>query len=255
MGLVKIISKFKWQPAVPDFDTFLIVFSGESNSGGFAVNADATAPELAARPSVQILNNTSFVFQNLQVGVNNLIDHAGLPANATHGWEIGLANGVDDGDFGPSYSQLYLVKTGQGGSTISQWNVGGTYMNKFTQRINSAKTILDTAGTTYYPIIWYTQGINDAIAGTNINTWKSATISHFADMRALLGSNTPILMTTLMTPTYNSYNTAINEIAASTSNVYVVDTTGATLRDSNHWDYAGMKLIAGRMIEQTLNTL
>jgi hypothetical protein len=58
----------------------VIVFAGESNSGGLALNKSATPSELAPQPSVQGMNLTNgrFSFEDLQIGVNNLQKHGAL---------------------------------------------------------------------------------------------------------------------------------------------------------------------------------
>ena len=48
---------------------------------------------------------------------------------------------------------------------------------------------------------------------------------------------------------YASYNTAIQQIAAADPYTYSVNTSGAGLRDVNHWNYAGMKQVAGAMLD------
>jgi len=223
----------------------LVIITGESNSGGYAVNADATVAELSARPGVQILNNNSLLFEDLDIGTNNLIGHAGLPENATHGFELGLANSVDASEW-PN-TPVYLVKTGQGGSTISQWTVGSPYWTTFNQRVTAAVNNLTANGKTPMVYILYSHGINDALLGTPVATWKNDTIAHLAKIRRAVGPSA-ILMTRLMSPAYDTYNTAIDEIAAADDLTLAIDVTGATLRDANHWDYAGMKLIASRMV-------
>ena len=94
-----------------DDDVWLFAFIGESNSGGYAVNADLTAGELAARSAVQIWNNTTNTYQDLDIGTNNLISHDGLVDNATHGWENGLASEVEAAILP---NPVYLAKCGQG---------------------------------------------------------------------------------------------------------------------------------------------
>ena len=51
-GKEKPAKKVKGRPA-----KVLVVINGESNSGGYALNSEATAAELEPRPAVQILNN------------------------------------------------------------------------------------------------------------------------------------------------------------------------------------------------------
>lgn len=256
MSLISIISHLSGGydnstpviPPTPDKANPLFIFSGESNSGGRALNSSATVGELAARSSVRILNNTSLLFEDLNIGTNNLIDHAGLESQSTteHSWELGLANLIEANVF--SVSQVHLVKAGQGGSTISQWGDPSTYWTKFKDRVDAALEI----DATLFPILFYTHGINDALAGTSTATWKSATIAHFAKIRARYGSTLPIIWPKLMTE-FSAYNTAIDEVAAVTDYCWTVETTDLPLLDAYHWNYDGMKTMAKRMIAKLLD--
>lgn len=49
-----------------------IILLGESNSGGLGLNTSATVDEIASNRHVQILNNTSRVFEDLDVGSNKV---------------------------------------------------------------------------------------------------------------------------------------------------------------------------------------
>lgn len=223
----------------------VIVIIGESNAGGTALNTNATTEELLPRSSVKILNNTSLLFEDLNIGTNNLLGHAGLTNGTTHGLELGLANSVESGDWGTN--SVYLIKTGQGGSVISQWGSSDTYFTAFLARINAAKALLKAAGKIPLFYVWHSHGINDAIANTNGSTWKAGTIDLFRRIRQELGF-VPILTTRLMEPTYTTYNTFLDSLT-SDNFVYAINTTGAGLKDVNHWNYAGMKLIASRMVQ------
>lgn len=228
----------------------LFIINGESNSGGYALNSEALSSELLPRPAVQILDNTALLtFQDLDIGTNNLIGHSGLSNGSTHGFELELANRAELRHF---YKEpCYLVKTGQGGSMISQWAIGQSFWNIFVDRVEAAQDLLSAVD--YDPYILFSLGINDAIAGTNVNTWKAATIVHLANMRTLVGANTPIVMTQFNGmgggSTYDSYSDAIQEICDELVGVYCVPATGAGLRDTNHWNYSGMKLMSGRMLD------
>lgn len=224
----------------------LFVFIGESNSGGFAVNADLTAPQLAARPAVQILNNTSLTFEDLDIGSNNLIGHNGLPTNATHGWENGLATQVEASEM--EVDTAYLVKCGQGGSKVIDWVAGGSYMTTATTRIAAAKALLRAGGLIPTTYVWMSIGINDAIAGTPSSTWKSQMLEWFNRVRLACGAYCPIIATYLPA-TYADYNAALDDIAISDPFFLLVQTSDAALRDSNHWNAAGMALIASRMMD------
>lgn len=97
----------------------LVIINGESNSGGYALNSEALSSELLPRSAVQILDNTGLAtWQDLDIGTNNLVGHSGLSNGSTHGFELELANRAETDSF---YNEpVYLVKTGQGGSTIAQ---------------------------------------------------------------------------------------------------------------------------------------
>ncbi|MBI1346297.1 hypothetical protein GC163_08395 [bacterium] len=229
------------------------VINGESNSGGIGQNSDATADELAPRSAVQIMNLTSglFDFEDLDIGANNLRDHAGLEgyyANS-HGFELYLANAVE-GHALPGFEQVYLVKTGQGGSTISQWNVGGTYWTKFLQRTAAAKAQLDDP--TW--VVWFSLGINDQIAGTPTSTFKANLIAHLQRIQADL-PGAVIIMTGFEAMGYTAYTAALREVAAVEPNVFIIDTTAAALRDGNHWSYAGLKTVGTRLVETSREVL
>lgn len=238
------IRKFSKKP-------ILVIINGESNSGGYALNSEAPGAEIGVRASVQILNNNTLVFENLNIGVNNLLGHAGLSNGTTHGFELQLANKAEESDF---YSEgVYLIKTGAGGSTIGQWNVGGGYYNTMESRIQTAQGLINFSE--YNIVVLYSLGINDGIAGTNMTTWKSGVTNHFAEMRTIIGQgNVPIIMTEFQGmgsggTQYSSVNTAIQELASTLTNVYSVNTAGAGLRDVNHWNYAGMKQVTESMLD------
>ncbi len=236
----------------------LVIINGESNSGGYALNSQAPSGEIGVRDSVLILNNTTLTsFDTLNIGGNNITGHTGLSNGVIHGFELELANEADIERF---YKQpVHLIKTGQGGSTIAQWNIGGGYLTTFTDRITAAKSLINFAD--YRVVLLFSLGINDAIAGTNVNTWKTGILAHFVNLRSIVGiPNLPIIMTEFETmggtsTAYDTYTSMIQTIASEDPNVYSVDATGATKRDANHWDYYGMKLMSSRLltVAKTLN--
>lgn len=236
----------------------VFVITGESNSGGIGVNADASAEELEPRPNVQIMNLTigDFGFEPMQLGVNNLRDHYRLENyyDDHHGLELGLANAVDGNAF-PSRKPVYLIKTGHGGSRIAQWaehNESG-FWQKFVQRTNAAKRQLPGNSAPQW-VIWFSLGINDAIDGTPIEAWKEGVRAHIARMKKQL-PGAVIVMTRFQAMGYPDTNQAIADIAHEDASVVAVDSTGTTLRDKNHWDYAGLKAMATRMVAASQDLL
>ena len=233
----------------------VFVFNGESNSGGLGENSKATAYEIGPRQSVQIFDNTGLAtFQTLDIGVNNLVGHdefAPQEQANRHGWELGLANSVEAGQWFDS--TIYLIKTGQGGSTIAEWNAGGAYWQTFLARVRPALSILRSQGKTPCIYVWWTLGINDKGAGTSVATWKSGVQAFFVRLRSELGF-VPIFVPTFMVYAgMPDWNTALNEIAAADNMVQIIDSTGAGVISQPdfgsdvHWNYDGMKTLADRL--------
>jgi hypothetical protein len=225
----------------------LVVINGESNSGGYAPNSEAPLAERGLRPSVKILNNATLAsFDDLNIGGNNLVGHARLANGATHGFELELANRAETNAF--YHQPCYLVKTGQGGSVIANWTTNNpcNYFKMFKERVESARKLLGNQP--HRTVILFSLGINDAIHGTNLKVWKAGVKEHFENLRKELGANTPIVMTRFM-PRYAAVNAVIEEICREVPNTYSVNTLDAPLRDDNHWNYRGMKLVAGRMLD------
>jgi hypothetical protein len=222
----------------------LVIITGESNAGGYALNTDAKPAELAPRKSVKILNNETLKFEDLDIGENNILGHAGLETTGTHSFELELANLADK--FPAGELPAYLLKTGQGGSRIAQWAIDRPYYATFLERLHAAQKSFD--GVEVEPVVYFTLGINDALDGTKVDVWKPAVKEHFVHLRKELGSDTPIVMTRLMKQ-FAPYNAAIEEICAEVPHTYSVDTLDIPLRDPYHWNYAGMKRITNRMFD------
>ena len=224
----------------------VFIFNGESNSGGQAFPGAATAHELGPRPEVQIFDNAGLAsYATLDIGVNNMVDHSGIPPEwGTHGWELGLANSVENGEWWDDV--VYLIKTGQGGSTLSQWNEAGTYWTKFLARTRSGLSLLRSQGKIPIIYVWYSQGINDANQSVPEATWVTETKAYHARLRRELGF-VPIFMTKLISAGA-AFNDSIDAMAVDDNMLYPIEVTGATTGDEHHWDYAGMKLLAQRMV-------
>lgn len=223
----------------------LFVEIGESNSGGEALNSDATTTELSSRPYIQILNNNTNIFENLHIGVNNNIGHVGLDST-THSWELELCNQVAASVI-TNYTQVYLVQAGQGGSTIAQWlpTDPSGYYNTMLARVNTAKSFL----TNPIIIVFYSQGINDIIAGTPAATWKTATENLYSNFRTAFGQTCPIIFPLFMTGR-TDYNSTIIGMRSDVVQLFPTSTTGAALQNANHWSYAGFKTLTPFMTSQ-----
>lgn len=223
-----------------------IVFTGESNSGGQALNTDASAGELDANAGVQILNVNTELFEDLDIGTNNNLDHFNLTPN-THGFELGLSNSVDLAHW---ESPVYLIQTGHGGSKISEWQTGGTYWTKFLARTAAAKAEFTTAEISPDYVVWMSFGINDRVAATNPSTWKTDTLEWINRIRLEL-PGAKIMMTILPSLNNTAFNLKILELANENNFIFAVETEGADMDDANHWSYEGMKEISNRLTHKS----
>ena len=234
----------------------LIIFVGESNSEGRALNTSATATELAIRPNLQIWNVTNIQFESLQIGVNNVWNNnVQFQTNKAlwHGWELELANRTADRI---GFIKCFVVKAGQGGSVIGEWSqtTSPNYI-EFVSRVTNAKNAIIAQGFTPKIYIFQSLGINDAISGTSATSFTSSLLSFHANIRSFLGASTPIIMTQIMenNAAYTTINNAIKAFAP--PNTYNVDVTGLTLIDANHWDYAGMKGLCNRLLDVAVDVI
>ena len=242
----------------------VIVITGESNSGGSGRNVDVSPKEKEPRPSVQIMNLTSgkFGFETMQLGVNNLRDHTGMNEThytSWHGFENELANEVDANSF-PHHEQVYLIKTGHGGSRIAQWteNSPSGFWKKFIERTEAGKRQLPDNPQW---VVWFSLGINDAIAKTPIEQWEKEIRAHLKKIKAQL-PGAIIIMTQFQSmgegeakDIYPETDATIAKIAGDDTDVYAVDSTGADLVDRNHWSYKGLKTVTQRMVKITREAL
>lgn len=236
---------------------YLIIFVGESNSGGQGLNSSAAAAEKGLQVGINHYNNDTGVIEKLNIGKksnggNNRLGHDRLgEEDDLHGWELQLANRVRAATFGAD--TVYLLKAGQGGSTASEWNQAtDPYQVTFKARSDSYKGLVQNLT----PIIWLSIGINDSLLSTP-NTgqaFRDDVMAAIALWR-LSWPGAPILISTV-TPTYTAQNTNIRSLQGSVSNSYLVDAaTVSPGSDINHWDYAGLKAVTDLFIARTLEAI
>jgi hypothetical protein len=260
MNLLNLLGKHESYTNIT-LQPLLIVFGGESNSGGIANNSSATTLELGPR-NLKILNNSTLTsFDSLHIGNNNQVGHAGLEFafNTGHGFELQLANRYDEGAFGQR--QVFLCKAGQGGTVIANWVDGVLYnsidaYSLFIARVEAAISLIQNQ-TQQTPIVimFWSQGINDG--GNNVPSWKTKTKSLFASFRQDLGIILPIYSTQFQGMGFNNTDTAIAEIENEISNYKAINTAGAERIDvvagpNIHWGYLGMKQVTNSIINALL---
>lgn len=229
----------------------IIVLFGESNSGGIAPNSSATSLEMSAR-NIKILNNNTLEFENLQLGVNNLIGHIGLESYwyDSHGMENQLANLYDAGFFGGK--EVYIVKAGRGGSKVSDWVQGSQAYNNLQTRLNTA---IELVFGNEIPNIKFmlTLGINDYLAGTSPSDYKSGVENLLSNVKEDYPHNFNLRLMKfdfVTSSASNAYSNQILQIPNDISGVTVFNTVGCSvLPDGNHLDYLGMKSATNKFLD------
>lgn len=238
----------------------LIIIFGESNASGVGSNTFALAGELDENPLVQIMQQSGS-FANLNIGANNNITET----TGKHGLELELQNLIAAYFAG---RVVYTVKAGSGGSAIAQWGIGGSRYDTLITRTRNAINRLNELGKIPVICVWYSQGINDGVAGTDEDTWYTLTLELLNNFRGQFGF-CPVLMTQLIGdrvtyPQLDAIDDKIFALARDKSNyIYRIPTPqspeGSASTDSLqsggvHWEYVGLKAIAQRMVRAMVDS-
>lgn len=237
-------------------ENILIIKWGDSISGAYGLNSDATANELAVKTRVKIWDNiNNDGFDDLQIGVNNVLDHSGIvPPQTTscNGWELELTNLVYNQNF---VNTLYLVTTGQGGSSSDLWLNNSTIWQKFNTRVSGAIAAIGNAKPLKIYIVG-SMGINNCIQGVSyVNAYPSDMTTIVSNMRGIVGNDAKIIICKIHTvgtiDPFNTYketlNTDLLTLAGTLPNFYRIDTGLVDLVDAYHPSYAGNKIMADIM--------
>ena len=217
----------------------LIVLFGESNSGGRVLNSECSSQDLQEK-TIKIFNNGNSIFEPLQIGVNNLINHFRIPNNTEHSMELELSNKYDDGYF--VGKEVLLLKSGQGGSKVSEWQIGGSYFNTLKSRIDTA--ISSLSGENLDVIFMLSLGINDSLAATTSADFKKGLKTLIQNLQNYFSFpiNLSLMKFEFVTSAAaNCYATQIDEVATELG-MKTFSTAGcAVLPDGNHLTYSAMK--------------
>lgn len=244
----------------PTIERTVVAFNilGESNSGGYALNTSALASELDINSNVMLFNNVTLnSLYPLHIGEpnsNNMVGHTGISAG-NHGCDLQLSNYADQGAFN---GVCYMLKAGQGGSSIVHWYNGGTTYagvlnpwTTFVDRSNGFKQLVPANA--FQPIILFL-GINDAIAGTDPAIFKAHTLSFIDALLAQVGGDNYVYYVRMprINASYQAIDDVILSLPLSNNIVKVISVDGAMddMRDQNHFGYYGQKTIADRIVAQ-----
>lgn len=190
----------------------LVISAGESNATGGAsiIDGDISAGELAAR-NLQILNNTSLVFEDLDVGTNQEIGDIGTTGdNSKYGFCVSLANMYDAGRLS---LPTYLVQAAHYSQPISKWDVddpSGVW-DLFVERVDAAVTALEAIGDPFSVDVALSIGINDSFLATDPSTFEASLNSLIFRMREQIGYPTRFFAMTFAVPDFSTGWDAMNE--------------------------------------------
>lgn len=231
---------------IPTTTSNLVVFLGD-DSANRGLNSAATAPEIASRSELRIINNTSLGYEDLAIGTNNQIEQS-IPTSE-HGLELGLANEALAGNL---TNPTYFVKSTYSYSSTAEWLNGGTPTSvdygwsKLTARVNAARTILGNTSTPYVITVVMVIGPKDYNTSVPGATYQANLTQLRSDFRALYGASVKFII--LRLPGSHPYNTNITAFANADSNTNVIDTSaftiGSGLNDAAHFSYSGLKTIS-----------
>lgn len=234
---------------VPIFDVGV-----ESNAGAQgALNSALSAAELAARPGVEMLNPYAQRFETLNIGAgNHLWGHFfndlsdSLRASTVHGVENGIAN-----EMSLYGGPVKIIKTGQGGSNTTLWEPGDTFATLAKERIRLANRLLkakNQQGAWTGLVFW---GINDAILGTDTIIFKNAVYDLLIRKREWMSYDAHFALVRINEMgaggnAYLAYDRQFIALANQYDWIHLIETSGLSKTDNNHWDKAGIEEIAKR---------
>ena len=237
----------------------VFVFVGESGAGTQNASSTLNAGEGGVRNGVRIWNNNTNQLEALNVGVNNYLGE-NAAVSGGWGWEVELANLRANGTL---TTDFVIVKTGQGGAVIGQYNtdISGGYYSILQNRVNGVKSALQAEGKTPVFYVMYSQGINNAIYSniddqahfpnqTGIGYWQSATnVLINTNLRSLMGSNTKVSIMKFFGSYGNYLNGAIDNIVNGNSlNSSITTSDLGVQSDGLHLGASGTRTSADRHI-------
>lgn len=228
----------------------LFIIIGESNSGGTGSFVHTKPGDLDPFDRAYILNNNTLIMEPLDLGTNNLIGHFGLADNSAHAFELEIARRAE---YGYLRNIAYIMKSGQGGSVIAEWDTTGSYYQTFLTRYQAASDAMDSIGQAFYPVFMVTIGVNNALASLDSATYRADFQAWIENMRDDIGAPTAPVVIPEITgggadPDFAVVNSIYNDLEGVLTNFTVIDVSQAYTGGSYHWPYQGLKVIATGML-------
>ncbi len=226
------------------YNIFLLI--GQSNMAG---RADIEDQDTATLTNVFLFND------------NNTWERAGNPLNIYST----IRKDVGEQKLGPGYTfaksvldslelitSLGLVVNARGGTTISEWQKGGTYYNESLSRIQSAlSTNLENR---LLGILWH-QGESDYPDPSGYTTDFKRMINDFRN--DLSNETLPVFVGEVgkWDEMYNAINTELSKTPDSVSNCYLVSSDGLTNKDIYHFDSESQRELGVRYAQKVLEVV
>lgn len=227
-------SKFVQLPGIAN----LIILTGDSNASGRGLNSSATAGELSDMSRIMTQNTGTGWFDTLSTSNNG-------GSGTYHGVELPISEIM----YGYYAEPLYLIKSGVGGSVISEWIDGGTYWNTWQSRIlQGVDTLLDIYPSLRITYMWV-GGSNDATV-TLAPQYAGNIETMLTELRAILGSDMVFISPKILDA--DIYTDQINAVLDSlqTNDPYVrtCPSSGVSNSDGLHYNYSGLKSVGAMVL-------
>lgn len=217
----------------------VFILTGQSNSTGAALNADALAAEIA-------LQSEFFIFQSNDDFANlDVFNHNNYAQNyVTHGLELGLASKLQGED-------AYMIKKGLGSTSIDEHLVtGSVYISLKNNFLDPAIIKLDALGIDYELIMVYWQGEEDALLEVTADAWAAKFDTWVSLWQTNLGSDLRFRILEIAAterPFAPTINAAMNAKALTEPHLEVIPTGG--LSAEIHYQYDNMKTASQLLLD------
>lgn len=242
----------------------IINIRGQSNCAGKAGGIGDSPPPSYFVPinsKVKIWSTLSQTFEVLSAGVNS-----NQPTtNSTNAGEYGVETNLSYKLYNLLKSNIYVIKYGTDGTAISSWDFTLQSYNSYNQigaanlQKEYALDKLNNKTAKELCSIWI-QGESDATNTTDAGNYQTNLTAFINASRAYNKNNIPFIMVmpsdaVSWWPYRSTVVTAMNNIAATLPNCYVVNTNGLSLLDGRHYNSAGVENIAQQIYAILLNQL
>lgn len=242
----------------------IINLRGQSNCAGKAGGTGDVVTPSYFKPinsKVKIWSTLSQTFEVLNAGVNSNQPTTNSSIAGEYGVEIPLSYKL----YNLLKSNIYIIKHGADGTVIASWGFPAQSYSSYNQigasnlQKEYALDKLNNKTAKELCTIWI-QGESDAVNVTDAGNYQVALTNFINADRAYNKNNIPFIMVmpsdaVAWWPERATVVTAMNNIAATLPNCYVINTNGLPLIDGRHYNSAGIENIAQQIYTILLTQL